>query len=528
MRIFFLIPVFILSFAVQAAPRRMVIASGDCKDAVLSSQTKALHDVLKARPSEDVLSATEFGERLFPQPSRSFEDIQRLLDAAQGQFYEGQFSRATQTLDDALKEISRLPLGEARWKLYVSAQLLHGLNYRSLGRAKEKDSDAAFRNVLRIEPQYKLDPTYYAPSIRQAFEKVRRELSSGRKVRLSVKSTLPASEVYLDGFKVGQTPLVLNMPAGAYDLALVKGEAVSFPRQIQVSGPETPVLVDLAYEGSVTATPFPCLADQENDDKTFGHAIRLGGTLGVEEVIVVKLQRPSSGPKWLAATVLNVEGGQKLREGGLQTRGLDTPAKSLNALVDYVTTGKEPSPPVVSKAPNDQAPWEQQEQPVAEGEPSAPKSLQEPESSPDFDAPDRLSGGSKPRATAPVSVKTSGASSSTSGVRVASYVALGAGVAALAGAGVVRVMAQSDLNDLEARLNDNGRINPTDTQALALRNSLASKGNAITGLLIGSGAALATGTVLFLLSPSQSTPPPVAVGVSLDGGGATAILSGSF
>lgn len=526
MRILLLIPAVMLSVTAQAGPRRMVIASGDCKDAELSSQTKALHDTLTARPNEDVLSATAFGERLFPQPSRSFEDIQRLLDAAQGQFYEGQFSRATQTLDDALKEISRLPLGETRWKLYVSAQLLHGVNYRSQGRAKDKESDAAFRNVLRIEPQYKLDPAYYAPSIRQAFEKVRRELANSRKVKLSVKSTLPASEVYLDGFKVGQTPLAINMPAGAYDLALVKGDAVSFPRQIQVSGPETPVLIDLAYEGSVTASPFPCLAAQENDDKTFGHAIRLGGTLGVEEVIVVKLERPSSGPKWLAATVLNVEGGQKLREGGLQTRGLDTPTQSLKALVDYVTTGKAPSPPVVSRKANDQAPWEQQD--VAQEDPSPSKDLQEPQSSPDFDAPDRLAGGTNPRTPAPVSMKTPGASRSTSGLRVASYVALGAGVAALGGAGVVRLMAEGDLNDLNARLNDKGRIDPTDSQALALRSSLASKGNTITGLLIGSGAALATGTVLFLLSPSQSTPPPVAVGVSVDGGGATATLSGSF
>jgi hypothetical protein len=154
--------------------------------------------------------------------------------------------------------------------------------------------------------------------------------------------------------------------------------------------------------------------------------------------------------------------------------------------------------------------------------------VESPESSPDFDAPDRLSGAVKPRATPPVAVKTSGASRSTSGLRVASYVALGAGAAALGGAGVVRLMAQSDLNDLEARLNDKGRIDPTDTQALALRNSLASKGNTLTGLLVGSGAALFTGTVLFLLSPSQSTPPPVAVGVSVERGGTTATLSGSF
>lgn len=516
MKTFLLLIVVALANSAQAAPRRMVIASGDCKDAELSSQTKALHDTLRSRPNEDVLSAAEFSERLFPQPSRSFEDIQRLLDAAQGQFYEGQYNKATQTLDDALKEIARLPPGDSRWKLYVSAQLLHGLNYRSINRAKE--SDAAFRQVLRIDPQYKLDPTYYAPSTRQAFEKVRREISSGRKVRLSVKSTLPASAVFLDGFKVGQTPLALDVPAGIYDISLVKDSAVSSPRQIQVSGPDTPVLIDLAYEGSVTSSPFPCLAAQASDDKTFGHAIRLGGGLGVEEVIVVKLAPLSSGPKWLSATVLNVEGGQKLREGGFKTQGLDTPHQALSALVDFVTTGKTVAP--VGQHPEDPPRTAQ----VSTPEPPtpAPGPTSPSDDVPDITTPSPLNGGKPTVATAPVS-----ATRSTSGLRVASYVVMGAGVAAAGAAGVVRLMAQQDYNDLKARLNAQGRINANDSQALALRNSLASKSNAITGLLIGSGAAIVTGGAMYLLSPSHSAP-PVSVGVSVNGSGASASLSGSF
>jgi hypothetical protein len=88
-------------------------------------------------------------------------------------------------------------------------------------------------------------------------------------------------------------------------------------------------------------------------------------------------------------------------------------------------------------------------------------------------------------------------------------------------------MAQKDLNDLEKRLNASGHITAGDTEALALRNSLASKGNVLTGLLVGSGVAIATGGVLFLVSPSN-TPPPVNVGVSPQPGGASASISGSF
>ncbi|MCP3169508.1 PEGA domain-containing protein [Myxococcus qinghaiensis] len=489
-----------------AAPRRLVVASGDCKDAELGSQANAFLGALVSRPEQDVLSASGFSERLFPQPTKSYEDLQRQLDSSQDHFYESRNGKAAVAIDEALQQINRLPVGDARWKLYVNAQLLHGLNYRAMG--KQKESDTAFRNVLRLQPAYELDPDYFAPSVRQGFEKLRRELNLARKVKLSVKSTLPTSDVYLDGIKMGQTPLTLDVLAGSYDLALVKGEAISFPRQIQAQGADTPLLVDLAYEGSVSATPFPCLSVPEASmEQTLSHAVRLGGTLGVEEVIVVRLERPSSGPKWFAATVLNVEGGQKLREGGFKTQGLDAPAEALSALVDFVTTGRSPSNLVVMNA-NGRAPWEQV---VTSDKPGTQHG-----GGMDVSAPDLLSDGIADASGRP-----------TPALRVASYVLLGTGVAALGGAGVVRFLAQKDVDDLEKRF-ENGRILSSDQEALRLRNSLVQKSNLLTGLLVGGGAAVATGAVLFLLSPSPQAPPPVSVGVATNGEEFSASLSGTF
>ncbi|RKH40426.1 PEGA domain-containing protein [Corallococcus sicarius] len=494
--------------AAQAAPHRMVVSSGDCRDAELSGQSKAFYDALRARPDQRLLGAAEFGARLFPASSRSFEDLQRQLDAAQDQFYEGRNARASQLLDDALRDIGRLPPGESRWKLYVRAQLLHGLNHRGLG--KTKDSDAAFLKVLRLQPKYQLDPDQFAPSLRQAFEKLRRDQARAPKVKLSVKSTLPSSDVYLEGLSVGQTPVLLELPAGAYELSVVKGDAVSFPRQVQVQGADTPLLVDLAYEGSVTAAPFPCLSIVDgSEERTLSHAVRLGGTLGVEEVIVVRLERPSSGPKWFAATVLNVEGGQKLREGGFKTQGLDAPSEALSALVDFVTTGRSPSNLVVMNNANGRAPWD------AGGGRGASASG----TGSDLTAPNRLSEETEVSTTA---------GPPRTGLRVASYVALGAGVAALGGAGVVRLMAQKDLDGLEARRAANdGRLVSTDAEAVALRGALVKKSGLMTGLLVGGGAAVVTGAVLFLVS-SPAKAPPVTLGVVADGTGAAAAVSGSF
>jgi hypothetical protein len=499
----------LVSLAAQAAPKRMVVASGECKDAELSSQARAFHEALKARQDQDVMSPTAFTERIFPASSGSFEDIQRQLDAAQDQFYEARYAKAEQAVNDALKEISRLPVGDAHWQLFANAQLLHALNYRSMGKVKE--SDTAFRNVLRLKPQYKLDPAQYAPSIRQAFEKVRGELAKSKKVKLAVKSTLPASEVYLDGLKVGQTPVTLEVIAGTYDITVVKGSAVSFARQLQVQGADTPVLVDLAYEGSVFASPFPCLASSERaDERILSYAVRLGGTLGVEEMIVVRLEPASSGPKWFAATVLNVEGGQKVREGGFKTQGLDAPPDSLQALVDFVTTGKA-QPNVVVSNTNGKAPWSQQSGAGA----SVASSSSSGSSSSDSSSQGTLSTSSgSPR------------SGATPGLRVGSYVALGVGAVALGSAGVVRLMAQKDLNALKPRLN-NGRVPAGDEEAIRLLHSLESKSNLLTGLLVGSGAALTTGAVLYFLSPSH-TPPPMSVGVSAGPGGASASVWGSF
>ena len=476
----------VLGGGAGADPRRVVLASGDCKDAELSGQTRALYGMLAARPGETVLTPADFTERLFPQPTGSHEEIQRKLAAAQDQFYEAHYGRATQAVDEVLKQVARLPVGEARWKLFADAWLLQAMTLRALGRPA-RESEDAFGRVLRVNPGYPLNSDDYTPSTRQAFEKVRHDLAQAPQGVLSVKSTLPSSEVFLEGHGVGSTPLVLKVPPGSYELSVKKGDTVSIAHQIIVQGKETPVLVDLAYEGAIQALPFPCLASSEGGERTFSHAIRLGGTLGMEEVIVVRLERASSGPKWLAATVLNVEGGQKLREGGFKTQGLDAPADSLSALVDFITTGKA-QPSVVVTRPDLQPPWE--------------------------------------KVVAPVPALTAPPPSSARPLRAVSWVTLGAGTVALAGAGIVRLSAEQDWTELRrGHLKSNGQVSAEDARGVELVHRLASKGQLVTGLLIGSGAALATGAVLFLAS---SPPAPVSVGVTAGPDGAGASLSGSF
>ncbi|XHF09983.1 hypothetical protein NR798_45145 [Archangium gephyra] len=71
-----------------------------------------------------------------------------------------------------------------------------------------------------------------------------------------------------------------------------------------------------------------------------------------------------------------------------------------------------------------------------------------------------------------------------------------------------------------------GKIQASDTRGVELLRNVARKQNTMMGLLVGSGAALATGTVLYFLSPNEA--PPVSVGVTAGPDGAGATLSGTF
>jgi hypothetical protein len=185
-------------------------------------------------------------------------------------------------------------------------------------------------------------------------------------------------------------------------------------------------------------------------------------------------------------------------------------ADALAALVDFVTTGKA-RPELVVLKPDSRPPWATEAgepTPAPELLPSAADKL--PELS--LRAAQRL-----PEPTAP----------GVRPLRLASYVTLGAGVAALGAAGALRFSAQPEYDALRQRLNEDGLVGADDTQGRRLLQGLAQKSLLMNGLLIGSGVALATGAALFFLSSEQQEA-PLSVGVAPTPGGATATVSGHF
>ncbi|HEX4622770.1 MAG TPA: PEGA domain-containing protein, partial [Myxococcaceae bacterium] len=197
-----------------ASPSMVVAASGNCKDADLLGDVKLLADALRGRTNGHLLSAEEVAQKLGAEASQSADELQRQVDAAQLQFYQGDRAAAERTVPEILTEAERLPPGAQRWKIFTTAVLLQSQIDRERG--KQDAADDAFKRILRLEPSFQLDPDYFAPSVRKRFDKLRSELARSRKEALAVRSTPSGAEVFLDGRRMGQTPFSAEVVAGSY------------------------------------------------------------------------------------------------------------------------------------------------------------------------------------------------------------------------------------------------------------------------------------------------------------------------
>lgn len=346
--------------ASSAAPRLLVMAAGDCRDGELVASMRELGAELRRRQGAAVIDEGTIQRKLGPPSTQSPDELERQLQAAQMLFYEAQYAKAERQALEALEQIGRLPLGGERLRLRNEADLLLAMILRGQGR--EEQSDEFFRRVLRMNAKAQLDPNNYAPSVRARFERLRRELARQKPVRLNVASSPSGAEVFLDGRRVGVTPYRAMHPAGSYEVVVAKGSETSLPHPIELKA-EVSLQVDLAFEGAIDPQRLPCVAGVEDEKARLRSGVILGTLLEADEVVLLRTERQSAGPSWLAATLVNVGNGQKIREGGLKVSQPGRPADGLDQLASFIITGQSggkvlplPEPPRVSEAPGVSAP----------------------------------------------------------------------------------------------------------------------------------------------------------------------------
>ncbi len=459
-----------------AGKKTVVVGAGDCKDGVLLASLKEFQDAARLQLKGDALEPDAVLRAVKPQATRSIDDIARQIDTARSLLYGGQNERGLELAQDALAELERASPQVKPWPLTVSALVLQAQMLKNLERFK--DSNDAFRRILRIEPTFKLDPDGYPPSTLQALETVRKEVQRSKKGALQIAST-PGALAFVDGRELGKVPLKVELPQGVYRVALTSGEGVSFPRKVTL-GREELLQVDLAFEGAV-AQQLPLCVSGETDSA----ALKLASSVAAEQVVVLRNSAPRGNPPYVTGTLFDVGRGERVRNAGVH------PAQ-LRDLMLYLFTGK---PDIVAD-----------ERKPPEVAATVPREVPPP-----------------PRAVEPAAV-TVEPTAHVSGARVAGFVLLGVG-AALAVTGVVLAAAGTSADRASLSLLNDGSGHYSDTAAaeLLLRNIAGTNTVAFTLLGVGAGSALA-GVLAIALFPGSAT--TVAVLPASSGGLLT--VRGSF
>jgi hypothetical protein len=499
----------------EAARRVLVVGAGECGDPALTSAVGRFHDEARGLLKDQLFEPDVVLDAVRPRSSRGLQDVQRQVESARTLLYGGENERGLELVRQALGELDRASPQVNPWAITAAALLVQSQLFKNLERAKEMNE--AYRRLLRIDPTFALDPDAYPPSTLQAFEAARKEVARARKATLVVQSTPPGAAVFVDGKELGKTPLKRELLPGSYVVWLARDGRVGFPRRVDLSDVrrERELQVDVTFESAVSQQPPLCVSSNDDDE-----ARKLGGLMVADEVVVVRNAASPGTPAYVSAVLYDASG-QQLRNAGAG-------ADALGNLATFIVTGEQregvrrgaaPPPPSTPPAVA--------ERPTAEPEPIVLTPQLQPE------LPRAPQGRLTPaQDAAPARVElTAPAAPTRAGVsagRVAGYVLLSAGLAAMVAGGVVFGLGASDRDALSALTQSDGRLPPSSSgdyeRAVALMPRV--DGNRAVALsLLGAGAGVAAaGALGLLLFPAKDA------GVALFpvGDGGALSVSGRF
>jgi hypothetical protein len=240
------IPALVLARAAQAAPRRIAVLNADDDGDAGAAAAAELRRALLGEVDLSPLAAGDLSRALEAAlPAES--DVDTLLRQARAE------------VDVAHRAIAQFEQGVARRSLsraealLLSAepdervvQLLADVNFQNalvylrdqnLGMAVD-----AFRQVQRLTPERPpLDPARYPPEVVQAFAAARRQ--AGEPGVLEVSATFDGVPVYLDGVRVGVTPLRRRIAPGPHYLLLAAPEFFPAGRKLAAAPRDRMALV---------------------------------------------------------------------------------------------------------------------------------------------------------------------------------------------------------------------------------------------------------------------------------------------
>lgn len=239
-----------LAMPALAAPRRIAVLNAARDGAAGARAARDLRERMAGEPELSPLEPGDLSRALegeLPAGSpaeRAAAEARPHLEAAaaaMARFDHPQARRALVRAEAALLALAPEPsLVELLARVSFETGLVH-LREQNRGLATD-----AFRLVHRLVPEGPpLDPARYPPEVVKAFDGARK--APGGSARLEVSSTFDGVALYLDGARIGTTPLALEIAAGPhYLVAAAPGFAARGSRIDAAPGDRVALDLDLA------------------------------------------------------------------------------------------------------------------------------------------------------------------------------------------------------------------------------------------------------------------------------------------
>lgn len=398
--------------------------------------------------------------------ARAAEAI-RAIDAGYKKFLSGDFDRAVADIERGLAPLRAAP-GAVAGKNDRRDAVMRGLlgvamSQRRLGRQTEATS--AMAELIRSFPDREISYKEYGPEPRDFFQKVKGELAREGQGSVAIDVDDDKTVVFVNERYAGQGDVtVKDLHAGRYRIFLQQGDELGRVHEVDVeAGRTATVNVSWPLDAVLRSGASLVFADEAaRADQEARHAVRIARSLGAPSVVVLGI-RDNRGRRSVVGAVYSADSTRPLRSGAVAVEPVEPAAERLAALARLLA-GDEVAGDLVA--------------PLADS----------PRSSPEAD--DEDPGGGRP-------------------FRVWKWVALGGGVAALAG-GITLIAIHRSPED--------GSRDASSRETRVPGIATAAAGAALTGL----------GIYLFVKDSRDRRDERAAAIVPLDSGGAALVLSGSF
>lgn len=221
-----------------SAPRRIAVLNAASDGDAGARAAASLRQALLGEAELSPLAAGDLSRALeAPLPTESETDaalrIARMqLDAARNAIAHFEAAAARKALGSAEAQLLAVEPDERVIQLLAEVSFQAALvHLRDQNRGLAVD---AFRQVLRLTPERQdLDPARYPPEVIQAFAAARRP--AGEPAMLAVSATFDGVPVYIDGVRVGLTPLRTEVAAGPHYLLVVGPEFLAEGQKLDVT-----------------------------------------------------------------------------------------------------------------------------------------------------------------------------------------------------------------------------------------------------------------------------------------------------